>query len=187
MIDFDKRIFILNGVASTGKDTFVKYINECGVDAVHYSYVDFTRSILDQAGFPVNNKTDEMRTLLCEVNDSLEKFNDYPFIDCCNIAKDFYNNFLEGEWLFIDCREPEKIERLKRATKAKTVFIVSDKPVTASNKADKSVMNGYAYDYYINNTGTLEEFKNNTKKFIYSILSNEYISIINGNVNGDKL
>lgn len=169
----DKKIFILNGIHSSGKDTFIKYINECGIDAVHYSYVDFTRSMLDQAGFPVNNKTDEMRTLLCEVNNSIEKFNDYPFIDCCNISNDFNNDFLEGEWLFIDCREPFEIERLKNAIKAKTVFIVSDKHITATNEADKAVMNDYTYDYYINNIGTLEDFKINTRKFVNNILSSD--------------
>ena len=165
----NKMIFILNGVHSTGKDTFVKYINSFGIEAVHYSYVDFTRNMLDSVGVDINNKTDKIRKLLCDINNALEEYNDIPFKDCCNVADDFKNDWLEGNWLIIDCREPQKIERLKQKLNAKTIFIKSNKKITADNVADKAVTEDYQYDYIIDNTGTLDDLKANTLDFVKSI------------------
>lgn len=166
---FVKRIFILNGVHSTGKDTFVKYINNFGIDAVHYSYVDFTRNMLDSVGVDINNKTDKIRKLLCNINNALEEYDDIPFKDCCNVADDFKNDWLEGNWLIIDCREPKKIERLKQKLNAKTIFIKSNKKITADNVADKAVAEDYQYDYIIDNTGTLDDLEADTLNFVKSI------------------
>ena len=165
----NKMVFILNGVHSTGKDTFVKYINSFGIEAVHYSYVDFTRNMLDSVGVDINNKTDKIRKLLCDINNALEEYNDIPFKDCCNVADDFKNDWLEGKWLIIDCREPKKIERLKQKLNAKTIFIKSNKKITANNVADKAVAEDYQYDYIIDNTGTLDNLKTNTLNFVKSI------------------
>lgn len=159
-------IFILNGVHSTGKDTFVKYINSFGIEAIHYSYVDFTRNMLDSVGVDVNNKNNKMRKLLCDINNALEEYNDIPFKDCCNVADDFKNDWLEGNWLIIDCREPQKIERLKQKLNAKTIFIKFNKKITADNVADKAVTEDYQYDYIIDNTGTLDDLKANTLDFV---------------------
>ena len=165
----NKMVFILNGVHSTGKDTFVKYINSFGIDAVHYSYVDFTRNMLDSVGIDINNKTNKMRKLLCDINNALEEYNDIPFKDCCNVADDFKNDWLEGKWLIIDCREPKKIERLKQKLNAKTIFIKSNKKITADNVADKAVAEDYQYDYIIDNTGTIDDLKATTLNFVKSI------------------
>ena len=171
MIDnIDKKIFILNGVHSTGKDTFVKYINECGVETVHYSYVDFTRNMLKEAGVDITNKTNKIRKLLCDINNALEEYDDIPFKDCCDVASDFETDWLEGDWLVIDCREPKKIERLKQKLNAKTIFIKSDKKITADNSADKAVAEDYEYDYVIDNTGSLDDLKTNTLAFVKSLI-----------------
>lgn len=170
MIDnIDRKIFILNGVHSTGKDTFVKYINDFGINAFHTSYVDFTRFMLSEARIDVKNKTDKMRKLLCDVNTALEEYDDIPFKDCCEIANDFNKNWIDDDWLIIDCREPKKIERLKQKLNAKTIFIKSDKKITADNSADKAVAEDYEYDYIIDNTGSLDDLKNNTMEFIKTV------------------
>ena len=72
--------------------------------------------------------------------------------------------------MFIDCREPKKIERLKQAVNANTVFIKSNKAITANNSVDKAVTSDYKYDYAIENVGTLEDFYNNISLFL-----NEFI------------
>ena len=158
-----KRIFILNGVHTSGKDTFVKYINEYGIDAVHYSYVDFTRDMLESKGINIKDKSNKLRKLLCDVNNALEEYDDIPF-------NNFHQNWLEGDWLFIDCREPKKIERLKQALNAKTVFVKSNKTITADNSADKAVAENYEYDYVVQNTGSLDDLRNNTIDFIKGVI-----------------
>ena len=157
-----KRIFILNGVHTSGKDTFVKYINEYGIDAVHYSYVDFTRDMLESKGINIKDKSNKLRKLLCDVNNALEEYDDIPY--------NFHQNWLEGDWLFIDCREPKKIERLKQALNAKTVFVKSNKTITADNSADKAVAENYEYDYVVQNTGSLDDLRNNTIDFIKGVI-----------------
>ena len=171
-----KRIFILNGVHTSGKDTFVKYINEYGIDVeqdyvVHYSYVDFTSDMLESKGINIKDKSNKLRKLLCDVNNALEEYNDIPFKDCLNIADNFHQNWLEGDWLFIDCREPKKIERLKQALNAKTVFVKSNKTITADNSADKAVAENYEYDYIVQNTGSLDDLRNNTIDFIKDVIN----------------
>ena len=166
----NKRVFILNGVHRSGKDTFVRYLNDIGIYAVHYSYVDFTREMLKSKGIDINNKSNKLRKLLCDVNNALEEYDDIPFKDCLDIVDNFYQGWLEGDWLFIDCREPKKIERLKQAVNAKTVFIKSNEAITANNSADKAVASDYKYDYAIENIGTLEDFYNNISLFL-----NEFI------------
>lgn len=165
-----KKIFILNGVHASGKNTFVKYINEYGIDAVHYSYVDFTRDMLESKGVNVKDKSNKLRKLLCNVNNALEEYDDIPFKDCLSIADNFYQNWFEGDCLFIDCREPKKIERLKQALNAKTVFVKSNKIITADNLADKAVAENYKYDYVVQNIGSLDDLRNNTIDFIKDVI-----------------
>lgn len=160
----DKRIFILNGMARSGKDTFVSTLYKLGIEAVHYSYVDFTRFMLNNAGIAIADKTDKVRKLLCDINNTLEEYDDTPFKDCCEIADDFKDNWLEGDWLIIDCRDPKNIERLKKATNAETIFIKSNLNCDVTS-ADKAVSKSYEYDYYIDNTGTLTEFERNIEEF----------------------
>lgn len=161
----NKRIFILNGTARSGKDTFADILQEAGIETVHYSYVEFTRTVLRQLGFNVDEKTEKMRKLLCDINDCFEEYGDIPHKDCVSIANDFKSDKISGKCLLIDCREPKKIERLKNELGAQTIFIKSNTEAISSNKADKAVSTKYVYNYYINNTGTLDEFKHNVMAF----------------------
>lgn len=160
----DKRIFILNGMARSGKDTFVNTLCKLGIDTVHYSYVDFTRFMLDNVRVAITDKTDKVRKLLYDINNALEEYDDIPFKDCCEMADNFKEDLLEGNWFIIDCRDPKNIERLKKATNAETIFIKSNHNCNATS-ADEAVSKHYAYDYYIDNTGTLTEFERNIEDF----------------------
>ena len=167
-----KRIFILNGVHSAGKDTFVELLKECGVKTFHYSYVSFTKAMLACWLTDIGTKTIRMRKLLYEVNKALEEYDDIPFKDCLEIA-DWFTDDEFHNCLVIDCREPAKIERLKQALGAETIFIKSDKPVTANNTADIAVLESYVYDYVIDNTGTLDDLETKTKAFVDEVIKHD--------------
>lgn len=94
-----KRIFILNGVHTSGKDTFVKYINEYGIDVVHYSYVDFTSDMLESKGINIKDKSNKLRKLLCDVNNALEEYNDIPL----RIVLISLITFIRTGWKEIGC------------------------------------------------------------------------------------
>lgn len=161
----NKKVFILNGAATAGKNTFANFVDEI-VPVCHYSYVDFARYMLEDIGVDINAKTDKLRTLICNVNNDLEDYDDIPFKDCEDIYKDFINGNIEADILFIDCREPKKIERMKKAFNAKTVFVKSNKINIATNIADKAVDEKYTYDFYINNEGTISELRDEAIDFV---------------------
>lgn len=167
-----KKIFILNGVHSAGKDTFVEYLKECGVKTLHYSYVSFTRAMLACWLTDISTKTIKMRKLLYDVNKALEEYDDIPFKDCLVTAEMFMDSEAYN-CLVIDCREPAKIERLKQALGAETIFMKSDKTVTANNTADIAVLESYEYNYVIDNTGTLDDLKSKTKIFVDEVIKRD--------------
>lgn len=164
-----KKVFILNGSATSGKGTFVKMVDELGVPSVQYSYVDFTREMLNSVGIDIENKSEKLRKLMADINNSLEEFDDIPFKDCKMVYDDFIEDILEGEYLFIDCREPKKIERLKNAFNAETVFVKSDIENVMSNDADKKVILPYEYDYIIDNTGDFNDLRASTMEFLKKV------------------
>ena len=76
----------------------------------------------------------------------------------------------ESEILIFDIREPDEIERAVKEFNAITVFIKNDNimPVT-SNSSDANVEN-YNYDYYVENNGTLDDFRDSVRTFYLSLI-----------------
>ena len=63
------------------------------------------------------------------------------------------------DWiLFIDCREPKEIQKLKEQLNATTVLVrrLGDEVNETSNHADENVFE-YEYDYTIKNYGDLSD------------------------------
>ena len=68
---------------------------------------------------------------------------------------------------FVNAREPEDIEYFVNKYNASTLLIWNNRvEQITTNHADARV-NDYIYDYYIENCGSLEEFRNNAKEFMY--------------------
>lgn len=161
------QVFVLNGSPTSGKNTFVEMMP---YETVHYSYVDFTREILRNAGIPVETKTNDMRVLLESVNNAIEIYNDIPFKDCCDVIMDFLDGRYENcELLFIDVRKPENIDRFFRLFKGiRTVYVSNKKPISSVTESDSQVAN-YEYDFYIDNSGSLEDLQREADRFIAEI------------------
>lgn len=51
-----------------------------------------------------------------------------------------------------------------------TVFVKSNKIIAADNSADKAVAENYKYDYVVQNTGSLDDLRNNTINFIKDVI-----------------
>lgn len=158
-------IFVLNGSPRAGKNTFVKLIP----NAAHYSYVDLTRRMLDTEGIDYKFKSNSARVMLETINNALEKYDDIPFKDICSITDDFLNGYLGADYLFIDIRKPENIEKyLKEFKGARAVFVDDKKPVSNVTESD-SLVADYQYDFYIDNSGSLENLKQEAMRFIHKI------------------
>ncbi len=158
--------FVLNGSPRAGKDTFCTFMEKYGV-VKHFSYVDFTRNMLDKAHIDYRKKTDKDRQLLETINNALETYDDIPFKDICEnviyaISKADFRNL----YIFVDIRKPENIKRfIEKFPDAKTVYIDDGKELSNATESDHSVKD-YNYDYYVMNDGSLTDLQNAVEKFI---------------------
>lgn len=169
-----KKIFITNGSATNGKDTFAKMMGDY-ISTYKYSSIDLVKDMLEFAGIPKEPKTEEKRLLYSDTKDRLTKYDDIPFKDITSIVADFKNNKIESEVLLIDIREPEEIARAVETFGAETILIRNPGVrKIVSNHADANVER-YKYDYIIENDGTLEQLERVAKLFICDVICGEHI------------
>lgn len=167
MITIKKYIFITNGMARSGKDTFAEYLNDF-VPTLKYSSIDKVKDIAKQCGWD-GTKDEKSRKFLSDLKVLTSQFNDMPFQAIKTVVEQFKED-KEKRILLIDIREPTEIEKVKKTFNAKTILIKrnSVKNIT-SNMADADVFN-YKYDYIIENNGTLDEFYWTVYKFVKDVL-----------------
>ena len=162
-----KQIFITNGMARCGKDTFAAFLNEF-VPTLKYSSIDRVKEIAAQCGWE-GGKTEKDRKFLSDLKCLTSEYSDMPFRAMAKMVE-FFNGCIRYDVLLIDIREPAEIEKAKKAFNAKTILIKNDRVETiTSNMADANVYN-YTYDYVVENNGTLDEFRENVKQFAHQAL-----------------
>lgn len=172
-----KHIFVINGAAGSGKDTFVDCLIIAAKDMVevggieNYSSVSVIKDIAKRLGWD-GAKSEKDRKFLSDLKLLCKEYNDLPFKSLIHTVSNFYKN-LNDEFLFIHIREPEEIERAKTAFGAKTILLKNPKtsPVE-SNISDKNVYN-YDYDIIINNDGSISDLKELAPVFISDICDNK--------------
>lgn len=160
----DKYIFITNGMARSGKDTFAVMMNEI-IPTKKYSSIDYIKEIAKQCGWN-GQKDEKSRKFLSDLKVLTSQFNNLPFNKIQEEIEKF-NRDTTNAVLLIDIREPNEIKRLcETYDTVKTILIRrnSVKNIT-SNMADAGVFN-YDYDFVIDNNGTLDEFKKKTEEFV---------------------
>lgn len=175
----DKQIFIINGSGGTGKDTFIKILEEILYEdivwsrdqnlVVNFSSVDKVKEIARIIGWN-GEKTERNRKFLSELKQLCIDYNDMPF----NSIKEKANEFLHSNsiFLFLHIREPKEIEKAKQSFKAKTMLIKRDViEHIISNESDKNVYD-YEYDIVIDNNGTLENLETKAEHFFYDCKNN---------------
>ena len=144
------------------------------------STVDRVKEIAAQVGW-VGTKELKDRKFLSDLKDLFTEYNDMPFNDVCKYLEKWENTlkYYKADDLphlfFIDDREPEHIERLKKKLNAITLLVRRPGDTTAetSNHADAEVFQ-YHYDCVIDNNGTVEDFKKDAKDFIDLLWSDKY-------------
>jgi hypothetical protein len=160
-----KKIFILNGVGTSGKGTFVDFVSKY-IPTCKYSIVDLPKEAATVLGWN-GSKTEKDRKFLSDILDLSTEYNDAPFKDVLSLVTDFKNSkdYAEYEVLIIDMRDPKEIARAVETFGAETILIRNPNVgKIVSNHADRDVEN-YEYDYIIENDGTLEQLKTVTKLF----------------------
>lgn len=158
-----KQIFITNGMGGCGKDTFAQFLGEI-VPTFKYSSIDRVKKIAEMCGW-YGGKTERDRKFLSDLKTLTTEYNDMPF-DMIRIKVDkFRDKDDPNVVMLIDIREPKEIERAKKAFGAKTILIMNENvKFIDSNPADANVYM-YKYDFVIDNSSTLEAFKEKVQEF----------------------
>lgn len=155
----NKQIFILNGAAGVGKDTFAGLLNE-HIPTKHISSITPVKQAAQALGWN-GEKTDEARKFLCELKKFVNSQGDYIWGYLDKQVEEFKEDG-KTRVLLIDIREPEEIEKAVERYGAKTILIgdfgTRTQVVSVSNSADENVLK-YSYDYVIPNVGSLDTFK----------------------------
>ena len=163
------KVVVVNGRPESGKTTFEEKCIElvCASSTFWFdedkrtivdiiSTVDFVKQIATECGWD-GTKTPRNRKFLSDLKDLLTEWDDVPFQKILERVEDlcFYpNDFL----LFVDCREPAEIQKMKERLNATTVLVrrLGDEVNETSNHADADVFE-YEYDYTIKNYGDLND------------------------------
>lgn len=158
----EKKIFITNGMARCGKDTFAEFLNEI-TPTLKYSSIDKVKEIAKLCGWD-GGKTERDRKFLSDLKMLTTDYSNMPF----EAIKSKVNEFLkdkEHKVLLVDIREPLEIEKARNAFNAKTILIINNRVKTiSSNFGDANVFN-FDYDITVENNGTLDDFRKNVRRF----------------------
>lgn len=158
-----KKVFIINGSGSKGKDTFVEFCSKY-TNIKNISTVDKVKLAGLFIGWD-GGKTEKDREFLSDLKLLADKYYNHSLEYVKQEYKSFLNNEAE-KVMFIHCREPQNIQALKQIFECKTILIVNTNIEDInSNMADANV-NDYKYDYYIDNSSTLEDLEFLAKDFV---------------------
>lgn len=168
-----KHILIVNGYPTCGKTTFNNIVKEFCMAEI-FSSIEPINHILKEIGWDGCTKDEKYRNFASILKAESTKFNDYSYHKVCEKIEEFLHNNKMNDFLLIDIREPDEIEKikLKYPLLVKTIFIQNDnRKIDLTNESDKNVAD-YYYDYYIDNNDTLEELRYNIQVLLADIGEN---------------
>ena len=152
---------IINGIGGCGKDEVVNQCSAITNNVFNISTIDFVKQIAILCGWK-KEKNEKSRKFLSDLKDAMIAYDNIPFKKVCEIVK-----ILNNKIIFIHCREPSEIDKLREELSAKTL-LVRNKNINKikTNHADDDVEN-YEYDYILNNDGTIEELFEECNDFLH--------------------
>ena len=133
----NKKIFITNGMARCGKDTFATYLNEF-VPTLKYSSIDKVKEIAVLCGWD-GGKTEKDRKFLSDFKMLTAEYSDMPFKAIEEKVSEFLKDNIH-EVMLIDIREPEEIERAKNVFNAEAILIKNDRVDIITSNDGESVI-----------------------------------------------
>lgn len=160
-----KQIFIINGVPKAGKDALIeqsaKYLQ---FNVVNTSTIDMVKDLASSYGlWDGATKTDTARNMLSELKGVITKYSNSITDYICKQALLFLMDNSAGV-MFIHCREPEEIDKLKDMIQARCSNFRARTLVVRRDEAEKEVYGNdsdtnvlrYDYDIEFYNNSTLE-------------------------------
>lgn len=157
-----KKIFVLNGKAGVGKDTFATNLNKY-IPTKHISSITPVKKAARFLGIS-GEKNEEYREFLYSFKKFLNEKSTVIWDVLDEEVRNFRNNDTE-KVLLIDIREPDEIKKACKRYSCKSILVIREGITNYSNLADSNVLNYESYDYVINNDGSLEDLDDLTKAF----------------------
>lgn len=172
------KVVIVNGFPGVGKSKFERMCAECcGVFGREVGFtpdrnlfvditstVDFVKEVAFTCGWD-GTKTLENRKFLSDLKTLLTEWNDVPNTLIENHIKTLPSTY---DWImFVDCREPAEIQKLKEKLNATTLLIRRESAENneTSNHADAGVFE-YNYDLTIYNNSDIIHLEDEARKFV---------------------
>lgn len=172
------KVVVINGRPGVGKTEFERLCaKQCnffnrmnGFVTGNYlwvditSTIDFVKEVARFCGWD-GKKTLKNRKFLSDLKDLLTQWDNIPYK---MIVERIKNLSTTQDWLvFVDCREPSEIQKLKEGLNATTVLIRRDSVEynEVSNHADTDVFY-YNYDLTIFNNSDIIHLEDEARKFI---------------------
>ena len=175
------KIVIVNGRPRAGKTTFESMCQQILGRAYceRRSTVDKIKEIATEGGWKGGKELKD-RKFLSDLKDLFTEYNDMSLEDIVRFARGweddlaYYGVLNHPHVLFVDDREPEHIERLRRRFNNQAITLLIRRPgddeVETSNHADEGVFD-YDYDYIIYNDGSIHKLYDEAQRFLNSIFS----------------
>lgn len=185
------KVIIVNGLAQSGKDTFVDFCKEVAPKYVYsMSTVDFIKRIATEGGWN-GEKTPEARRYLSDLKKIFVEWLDAPYKEVERKIRTIEMNEIQyglesnDFYLFIHCREPEEINKMVKGLGARTVLIMRPgvERVT-SNNSDLDAED-YDYDYFIKNDGDLDDLRTKANLFMGAMRTGTNCYMCGHHVNED--
>ncbi len=153
-----KKVIVINGAATAGKDTFVEYfIKHAETSVFVWSTIRTVKELARHLGWN-GEKDNDGRRFLSDIKDAWTRYNDGPFQEIVAKYKK-YSRMYEDFVLFVHVREPAEIAKVKaRFPDCTTILINRLGLPLPDNHADQKVYD-YGYDFYIDNSHDLENLK----------------------------
>lgn len=158
MVNMNKTIVIINGVAQSGKDTFIGYCSKY-TNVTNISSIDVLNQCARLLGWN-GDKTNEYRAFMSHFKQLANEFNNHSFEYC----KQAIENHNEGI-LFLHIREPKEILKLKELYPEIITMLVCRDVSIPNNDSDKGV-NLLDYQYVVFNNSSLEHLEWEAHAFI---------------------
>ena len=185
------KVCVVNGKPGVGKSEFERqcaaqcnFFNRVNGFVPGYllrvnitSTVDFVKEVARFCGWD-GVKTLENRKFLSDLKDLLTEWNDIPYK---MIVEHIKSLPVSQDWLvFVDCREPAEIQKLKERLNATTVLIRREEVENneVSNHADSDVFY-YDYDLTIYNNSDIIHLEDEARKFIEYMKKEEVPHYVN--------
>jgi hypothetical protein len=161
--------FIINGVAESGKDTFVSFVtNEMfkkNIKVFNYSSIDPFRTMPKQFGWE-SEKDNNYRKCLYYLKKASTYINDYPNKYLFSLRETHKNTDVV---VFYHIREPEEIDKFISYYKEDippTAILVTRNNISIPNNYADNDVNNFDYDCIVENNGTLDDLKDAAKTFV---------------------